>query len=134
MADVDHFKLFNDAYGHQAGDACLRQVAEALQSRVRRPADLVARYGGEEFVILLPSTLREGSLIVAEAARAAVAGLGIPHARSTAGPVVTLSLGCATRCPGGGEAPTELVEQADRALYEAKRAGRNRVEAGNPRA
>lgn len=134
MADVDHFKLFNDTYGHQAGDACLRQVAEALQSQVRRSADLVARYGGEEFVILLPSTPREGGLIVAEAARAAVAALGIPHARSTAGPVVTLSLGCATRWPGADEPPTGLVERADRALYEAKRAGRNRVEAGDPRA
>jgi diguanylate cyclase (GGDEF)-like protein/PAS domain S-box-containing protein len=128
MSDVDHFKLFNDTYGHQAGDACLRQVAEALQSRVRRPADLAARYGGEEFVVLLPSTPREGALVVAEALRAAVVALGIPLARSTAGPVVTVSLGCATQAPGTDEPPAALLERADRALYEAKHAGRNRVE------
>jgi diguanylate cyclase (GGDEF)-like protein/PAS domain S-box-containing protein len=132
MADVDHFKLFNDTYGHQAGDACLRQVAEALQSRVRRPADLAARYGGEEFVVLLPSTPVDGAVVVGEAVRAAVAALGIPHARSTAGPVVTLSLGCATQAPGTDEPPAALLERADRALYEAKHAGRNRVEAADP--
>lgn len=129
LADVDHFKRYNDHYGHLGGDDCLTAVAAALKDCVRRAGDLVARYGGEEFVVLLPNTDLTGTGRVAEEARAAVEGLQLPHAASDTAPVVTLSLGAAAFPPRLlGEAEVQdLIDRADRALYRAKAQGRNRV-------
>jgi len=128
LVDVDCFKGYNDRCGHLAGDECLRRVARALVEPARRPADLVARYGGEEFAVILPETPVEGALQVAEALRAAVLGQAIPHPTSLAGPLVSVSIGAATRVPVAGQPATSLVTYADKALYRAKRGGRNRVE------
>lgn len=127
MADIDCFKDYNDLHGHQRGDACLRQVAEALAGCVHRAGDLVARYGGEEFAILLPATDAEHAVLMAEKLRACVEDLRIPHGGSNVAPRVTLSIGAATARPRAGLRPRTLVERADRALYQAKREGRNRV-------
>ncbi|MDR3592559.1 MAG: diguanylate cyclase [Negativicutes bacterium] len=128
IADIDFFKLFNDRYGHQAGDDCLRQVAGALKDQVGRAADFVARYGGEEFAVILPFTDLPGALNVAEKLRAAVEALQIEHWRSEKG-AVTISVGVAMAMPGQGSDPQDLVLVADKALYRAKEKGRNRVEA-----
>lgn len=125
--DIDFFKAFNDHYGHEAGDEVLRRVATALSGILNRPADLVARYGGEEFVAVLPGTDAKGAAFIAERLRAAVEGLGIPHAASPVAPHVTVSLGVATLVPLRGSAPEALLAAADQALYQAKREGRNRV-------
>jgi diguanylate cyclase (GGDEF)-like protein len=127
MADVDCFKQYNDSYGHAAGDECLRTIASLLSESVRRPADFLGRYGGEEFVALLPQTELDGALATAERMRQAVEGAAIPHATSAVSPVVTVSLGVASEIPRDDRAPTGLVDAADRALYRAKREGRNRV-------
>lgn len=130
LIDVDRFKSYNDRYGHQAGDDCLRAVAAAIRGVVRRSADLPARWGGEEFAVLLPDTGTAEALATAERLRAAVAALGIPHTEAARdGAIVTASVGVATLLPeDGGPAVTELlVEAADAALYAAKRGGRNRV-------
>jgi diguanylate cyclase (GGDEF)-like protein len=133
MVDADHFKDFNDKYGHRAGDQCLRAIATALKAHVSRPADLVARFGGEEFAVLLPDTPLEGAQYVAERIRAAVAELSIyqPAHEQVLGltPVrrVTVSVGCAALVPRSGAQLHRLVEMADQALYLAKRRGRNRV-------
>ncbi len=127
MADVDHFKLYNDTYGHQAGDECLRQVASALSGGIQRATDLVARYGGEEFAVVLPDTDAGGAVAVAERLRAAVEGLGIPHAASKVRPVVTVSLGAASVLPEADGQPLAVIARADQALYKAKQLGRNRV-------
>jgi diguanylate cyclase (GGDEF)-like protein len=121
MIDLDLFKLLNDRLGHAAGDACLRRVATVLHGTLARPGDLLARYGGEEFVALLHDTDQAGAAAVAERLRAAVEGLRIAHPASPSG-TVTVSVGAAT-----AERPEGLIEAADRALYEAKRAGRNAV-------
>lgn len=126
LADVDCFKAYNDAYGHPQGDACLREVAGALRRTLRRPADLAARYGGEEFVCILPETDAAGAAAIAGRLAQAVAALGIPHAHSEAGPVVTVSVGAATAVPGAGGGPEALVAEADRAMYEAKRRTKQR--------
>ncbi|MGA1854747.1 PleD family two-component system response regulator [Azospirillum sp. 11R-A] len=128
ILDVDHFKAYNDHYGHQAGDECLRMVAELLSDRARRPSDLVARYGGEEFVCLLPETDGPGAVRVAEGFRTAVAECRIPHAQSPVIPYVTISLGVATVIPSADGSPEQLAEMADQLLYRAKRTGRNRVQ------
>lgn len=128
MMDVDHFKAFNDHYGHGAGDTCLQQVAQVLRGATGRAADLVARYGGEEFVALLPGTDAAGAAEVAERLRAGVEGLAIPHAHSSTASVVTLSLGVAELAPDAGEAgASQLLLRGDEALYKAKKAGRNRI-------
>lgn len=127
LADVDHFKAFNDRYGHPDGDSCLARVAATLTRHVRRPADAVARYGGEEFAVLLPNTDAAGAGTVAEGLRAAVAGLGLEHAGSSF-LRVTISLGVAAVVPTAGMSADRLVRAADAALYRAKAAGRNRVE------
>ncbi len=127
MADVDHFKLYNDSFGHQQGDECLRAVARVLTAEARRPADLVARYGGEEFCVVLPNVDLEGAQVVAERIRAAVESLGIPRASPGIGAVVTLSLGVASIVPAGEDSPESLLRHADRELYRAKHLGRNRV-------
>ncbi len=126
MIDVDFFKVFNDTYGHQAGDRCLQSVARALRGCVSRPGDLIARYGGEEFVALLPSTPLSGGIVLAEAFRTAVAREAMPHAGSSLG-TVSLSIGVASVAPGSGGDPQALIQHADAALYRAKEAGRNRV-------
>jgi diguanylate cyclase (GGDEF)-like protein len=127
IVDVDDFKLFNDTYGHQKGDAALRAVAAALERCLRRPGDLVARYGGEEFALIMPDTDSRGAASVAEATREAVAELSIPHVAASAASTVTISLGCATLTPRDSDAIANVVAAADRALYQAKDLGKNQV-------
>lgn len=127
LCDIDCFKQYNDTYGHQAGDDCLRQVAQALESCARRTGDMACRYGGEEFIFLLPNTPLEGAARFADQVRQAVETLALPHDTSLAAPVVTLSLGVAARVPCAEGPPAALVKAADDALYRAKEAGRNRV-------
>ncbi len=124
MIDVDHFKQFNDLYGHLAGDDCLKNIAEAIKQALRRDIDLVARFGGEEFVALMPLTDAAGAETVARGILKAISGLGIPHAGSPYG-VVTVSIGVACRTADLLVNPTLLIEQADHALYQAKNQGRN---------
>ena len=126
-ADIDFFKPFNDTFGHQEGDECLRKVAQAIRSQAKRPADLVARTGGEEFFVLLPGTENEGALAIAESIRAAVAALAIPHPASTVASVVTVSLGVATMVPPATTEANQFIARADQALYSAKNQGRNRI-------
>ncbi len=127
MIDVDHFKAYNDHYGHQAGDDCLRQIAQALAATVRRASDLVARYGGEEFVVVLPGMTAPDALKVARKLAAAVAACQIPHACNSAAAVVTVSIGLAWGIPEPDAPPNDLVAEADTRLYQAKHAGRNRM-------
>lgn len=127
MIDIDHFKAFNDLYGHGAGDECIKRVATTLAECVRRAGDFLARYGGEEFVGLLTDTSTEGAAAVAESMRRNVMELAMPHERSPAAEFVTISVGAATAVPYTDEAPVALIESADTALYAAKRTGRNRV-------
>src|SRR6266581_461726 len=126
LSDVDHFKAFNDCYGHQAGDDCLRRVAAALSSAGRRPADLAARYGGEEFAMVLPGTVLDGAVDVAQAVSRVIGGLAIPHARSAVDQNVTLSQGVVSLVPEKESASEDLIQHADQALYQAKQQGRNR--------
>jgi diguanylate cyclase (GGDEF)-like protein len=127
FCDIDHFKLFNDTYGHQAGDECLIRVAQTMEETLNRPADLAARYGGEEFIALLVDTSLEGARMLAERMRAGVEGLRIEHGASSVAPYLTVSLGVATLVPRPAVRPEDLVDLADRALYAAKAGGRNRV-------
>lgn len=127
MADIDFFKAYNDTYGHQKGDACLQQIAAGIRQALKRPADFVARYGGEEFVVILPGTDKKGALGLAETLRAAIESLNIPHATSRVSGNVTLSLGIAAAIPAKSASPAELIAAADRALYQAKKEGRNSV-------
>lgn len=127
MCDIDYFKQYNDAYGHQAGDECLRQVAKALGECGKREGDLVCRYGGEEFIFLLPNTSLDGAIKFAHVVRQAVEALALPHDTSCAASVVTLSLGVAAQVPCSDILPEVLIKAADQALYLAKEAGRNRV-------
>jgi diguanylate cyclase (GGDEF)-like protein len=129
MIDVDEFKAFNDSLGHAAGDRCLAAVASALRGCLHRPGDLVARYGGEEFVALLPGTGSGGGRLLAERMRRAVEHLAIRHPAFDASRFVSVSLGVATVRPIPGFDGRALQEAADRSLYAAKRAGRNRVHA-----
>ncbi|MEM1426950.1 MAG: diguanylate cyclase, partial [Cyanobacteria bacterium P01_H01_bin.130] len=126
LCDLDHFKAYNDALGHQAGDACLQKVAAALMAVARRPADLMARYGGEEFALVLPETDVEGALQVAENLRSLLGEWALPHPNNEGRPI-TLSMGIACKVPSDLEAVKTLVMEADQALYAAKAAGRNRV-------
>ncbi len=131
MIDIDSFKTFNDSYGHLEGDTCLKRVAAALQKHVQRAGDLVARYGGEEFVVLLPSRSASESSIHAEFLRSAVEELAIPHSGNGSNNVVTISLGVASIVPLEHLLTTDLIRLADRTLYSAKRAGRNRAMIGH---
>jgi len=123
--DVDHFKLYNDTYGHGAGDDCLRQVATAIKKAVLRPADLAARYGGEEFVVLLPATDGHGAEEVAERILRTVDSLAIPHKRSLVSYHVTVSIGICSILPNDKNNIAMFVENADAALYKAKTSGRH---------
>jgi len=125
LIDIDYFKLYNDNYGHLRGDDCLKKVADALQKAVQRPADLVARYGGEEFVVVLPSTDTIGAKKIAESLRLTIENLEIPHAYSPLTNVLTISIGIAGKVANDKSSPADIIEMADKALYEAKHAGRN---------
>jgi diguanylate cyclase (GGDEF)-like protein len=127
MLDIDFFKYYNDTYGHQAGDACLKTVASILIGNIHRPEDMVARYGGEEFAIVLPGTELDGASTVADRIRARVESVQIVHARSEVSEYVTLSVGVAAAIPRMGDSPATLIAAADKALYQAKQTGRNRV-------
>ncbi|MBF0316674.1 MAG: diguanylate cyclase [Nitrospirae bacterium] len=129
MIDIDFFKDYNDTYGHNAGDECIRAVAGALQDTLKRPADIVARYGGEEFVVLLPNTDIDGAVRVAEGMRARVQLLAIPHAKSKTANTITVSIGAASVVPSDNISMEALIISADKALYDAKHDGRNRVKA-----
>ena len=126
LIDLDHFKAYNDHYGHLAGDDCLRQVAKALERSTQRKTDLIARFGGEEFLFVLPGTDLEGAGRIAELLRASVEALAIPHEDSDAASRVTISLGVAAMIPTAEDRPDQLLDRADQALYESKRLGRNR--------
>ncbi len=128
LIDVDHFKPYNDRYGHQAGDAALRKVAQALQAGARRPLDLVARYGGEEFVAVLYDTDGARAALAAERLRKSVEALAVEHRASRSGAVLTVSIGAAVIAPEVSRAPSGALQLADEALYRAKSKGRNRVE------
>ena len=125
MIDVDEFKSFNDQYGHQQGDDCLRRIAAILRASLRRTTDSAARIGGEEFAVILPQTSAEKARIAAERMRRAVLELRIPHTGSSAGDIVSISAGVSATA--GSEPPLSVIARADAALYEAKAAGRNRV-------
>jgi len=128
MADIDYFKDYNDTYGHQAGDDCLRAVAEVIRRAGGRIADLAARYGGEEFVLILPDTDARGARVIADQVQRYMRGMAIRHDSSRVSEIVTLSLGVATVAPNRAMRPGDLVRMADEALYRSKAAGRNRVE------
>lgn len=132
LCDVDCFKAYNDVYGHQEGDQCLRQVAQVIDAAVKRAVDLVARYGGEEFAVILPNTAREGAQQVAQEIQASIKALALPHAASSAAPIVTLSQGIATLIPQLDKEPDQLIAAADQALYRAKQSGRDRIVVATP--
>ena len=132
MIDIDHFKAYNDALGHQGGDACLREVAHILARCAWRPGELLARYGGEEFCILLPDSTLDDARVVAQRCLDRLAQAGIPHPATPASPWLTVSIGVASLVPVVGSLPDALIAQADMALYRAKRAGRGRYECAPP--
>jgi diguanylate cyclase (GGDEF)-like protein len=125
LCDIDYFKNYNDHYGHQAGDACLRKVARAISETLHRPADLVARYGGEEFAIILPHTPLEGAVHIAELLQIQIEQLGILHAQSQVSSYITLSLGISSQIPEPLQENHTLIAATDKALYLAKSEGRN---------
>ena len=127
MLDVDHFKLYNDHYGHPAGDSCLVQVSAAIKSSLLRPEDTLGRYGGEEFIVILPETDRQGAERVASTIRRNIEELRIEHNNSSTADVVSISIGGATCSNTTGSSLEGLIKQADQALYKSKQAGRNRV-------
>jgi diguanylate cyclase (GGDEF)-like protein/PAS domain S-box-containing protein len=131
LMDADHFKNYNDIYGHISGDRCLRQIAETAAQVLQRPADLISRYGGEEFAVILPDTSFEGAMEIGEQIRFAVEELQMPHSGNPYG-IATVSVGCATQIPQANSDLAELLKAADTALYQAKSLGRNRVEAALP--
>jgi len=127
VCDVDHFKKYNDTYGHQAGDACLQKVAKVIQQCLKRSGDMVARYGGEEFAIVLPNTDLQGAWKIAEQIRVSIKSLALDHQTSQNSSCVTISLGIASVIPQQNQSPTDLLEEADRGLYQSKREGRDRI-------
>lgn len=128
MIDIDCFKQFNDTYGHQKGDECLSSVASAVRAALQRAGDFVARYGGEELVVVLPHTDSPTAVAIAGHVCDAVRALAIPHERSVAAPIVTISAGVATSIPDGSSTEASLLSAADIALYRAKASGRNRAQ------
>ncbi len=127
MLDVDHFKLYNDSYGHQQGDVCLQRVGQVLHASVRRASELAARYGGEEFVVVLPGASSQQALETAQSILTALRAEQLPHASSPVAEVITVSLGVASGIPGKAESQERLLKAADDALYEAKSRSRNCV-------
>ena len=130
MLDVDFFKLYNDTYGHQKGDNCLKVVAQVLRENEKRPYDLAARYGGEEFAVILPETDCHGAKEIAMAILEKIRAAAIPHKTSSINKYLTASIGCSTMTVGRNEQPDILISRADRALYQAKGQGRNQVHDG----
>lgn len=130
MMDVDHFKQYNDNYGHVAGDDCLKTIAREITATAERASDLVARYGGEEFVLLMPETDAHGACQLAEQLCSRIEKLNITHEYSSAAEWVTISVGCASVIPSPGDSASKLLEEADRMLYLAKNAGRNKIQSG----
>jgi diguanylate cyclase (GGDEF)-like protein len=127
MIDIDHFKLYNDHYGHQAGDQCLQQISAAMKRCAARPQDLLARYGGEEFILLLPQEALDGTEVVAQRILDEVRKLALPHAASPTAPQVSISMGLASALPPlDSSDPSALIRAADANLYRAKQTGRNR--------
>ncbi|TAN76370.1 MAG: diguanylate cyclase [Gallionella sp.] len=126
ILDIDFFKKYNDGYGHQGGDDCLKEVAKTLRDTLHRAGDFIARYGGEEFVAILPHTDAKGAAIIAEHMRANIAAKNIPHAYSNVAGHVSISLGVAAMYPDNSASPADLIARADGALYKAKEQGRNR--------
>ena len=133
LCDVDHFKLYNDTYGHQQGDRCLRKIAKILKKSTRRPADLPARYGGEEFAIILPNTDAEGALFIAENIARKLAKKQLPHKTSSVNHYVTCSMGISTIIPSTQASFKTIIEAADRLLYQAKGSGRNCIATSQPK-
>ena len=127
LLDIDHFKFYNDTYGHLEGDSCLKKVAAALSTSLKRPKDLAARWGGEEFACLLPNTNAKGAQNVAEVLREAIQNLSIPHKSSPVNEVVTVSVGVVASNPMDDNSFDNLLKRADEALYQAKESGRNRI-------
>ena len=132
MLDVDHFKAYNDHYGHQQGDACLRILGDILRATIRRAGELAARYGGEEFVVVMPGASAQKAQETAHSILAALRAEHLPHASSSVAPVVTISLGVAAGMPGAMDDREHLIKAADVALFEAKHQGRNRVVMSSP--
>jgi diguanylate cyclase (GGDEF)-like protein len=128
LCDVDHFKAYNDRYGHQAGDDCLKQIAQAIDQSIRRPADLAARYGGEEFAVILPNSDQDGAIHIAKTIQQTIANLALEHDTSAADSFVTISLGVASLIPSDSSSITQLIAAADRALYASKAKGRNTLQ------
>jgi len=126
LLDIDFFKKYNDGYGHQGGDDCLKEVAKTLSETIQRPCDFIARYGGEEFVAILPNTDARGAALMAEQMRANVQAKNIPHAYSSVASHVSISLGVAAMQANESATPADLIAKADAALYKAKETGRNR--------
>ncbi len=127
MIDIDHFKLYNDTYGHQAGDDCLQRVAEAFAETIKRPTDLVARFGGEEFAIILGGTDADGAFLIAEQAVENLRNMQIEHSGSKTNDFLTVSVGIATMFARFETTEIDLIKTADRALYRAKEHGRDRI-------
>ena len=127
LLDVDHFKKYNDTYGHLSGDDCLQEVATNIKSALKRPGDVLARVGGEEFGLVLPDTPAEGAVHVAELIRSVVEGLQIEHRQSAPAKVVTISVGVSTALPTSKSKPEAIFGVADKALYQSKESGRNKV-------
>ncbi|MFT5162107.1 MAG: diguanylate cyclase (GGDEF)-like protein [Alteromonadaceae bacterium] len=127
MIDIDHFKNYNDHYGHALGDWALQKVAATLSQNLRRPRDFIARYGGEEFIAILPQTSRQGALAIVESCRKAIESLQIAHSNSAGYPWLTISIGGVGFIPDSDSSRSALLKIADDMLYEAKRQGRNRV-------
>ena len=127
MCDVDYFKRYNDTYGHQAGDECLKKVAKAISRAAKRPADLTVRYGGEEFAVILPNTDASGAVHVAQLIRSGVSNCQIAHQGSAVSKYVTLSIGVACTVPTRDRSPNQLIAAADTVLYQAKQQGRDRL-------
>jgi two-component system chemotaxis family response regulator WspR len=130
ILDIDFFKLYNDHYGHQGGDECLKKVAKALEGSLHRSTDMVARYGGEEFVAILPEIDAAGAMTVAETMRTRIQDQQIAHAKSKVSEFVSISIGVASMVPNAEIPAGSLVAAADLALYKAKEEGRNRVKLG----
>lgn len=127
LFDIDYFKAFNDTYGHLGGDECLKQIGKILSKVIQRPRDFVGRYGGEEFAVILPETNEEGAMNIAEKIKLTIGSLKIPHKGSKVHPYVTVSIGIATMIPSQSTSVNDLIEQADKGLYEAKKCGRNQI-------
>ncbi|GBC60117.1 diguanylate cyclase response regulator [Desulfonema ishimotonii] len=132
MIDIDDFKSYNDACGHQMGDRCLQQVAHTLQRSLRRFGDFIARYGGEEFAAVLPNTPLNGALAIAETMRSDVMALNLSHPTSAISDRITISIGVSSAVPARNSDLSGLIQQADQALYQAKQTGRNQVAAAGP--